>query len=49
MAECNACGAHVTADFVRVFGVEGAVDGCPGCANNSELFGGATARGDGDE
>lgn len=31
MPECKECGAHVTPDFVRVFGVDGEVHGCTNC------------------
>jgi hypothetical protein len=35
MPECQECGAHVTQDFVRVFGVEGKVYGCTECKSQS--------------
>ncbi|WP_162832287.1 DUF7563 family protein [Natronolimnohabitans innermongolicus] len=37
MPTCGECDAYVTADFVRVFGVNGEVSGCPNCATYREL------------
>ncbi|ELY54963.1 hypothetical protein C491_17739 [Natronococcus amylolyticus DSM 10524] len=37
MPNCQNCGGYVTRDFVRVFGVEGAVAGCPNCTTYRQL------------
>lgn len=37
MPECAECGKYVTQDFVRVFGIEGEVHGCPDCMTQREL------------
>lgn len=37
MPECQNCGAFVTTDFVRVFGVNGKIVDCPSCATYSEV------------
>ena len=37
MPECAECGGHVTRDYVRVFGLEGEVDGCPHCMSYREI------------
>ena len=34
---CNNCGAHVTAQYVRVFGHNGAVAACLHCAHRGEV------------
>ncbi|SEW31549.1 DUF7563 family protein [Natrinema salifodinae] len=41
MPTCGNCGAYVTRDFVRVFGVDGDIQGCPDCATYRELYTGA--------
>ncbi|MDS0477073.1 hypothetical protein [Natrinema sp. 1APR25-10V2] len=40
MPSCSECGEHVTRDYVRVFGVDGAVHGCPTCSTYRDLHGG---------
>ncbi|WP_425498434.1 DUF7563 family protein [Natrinema soli] len=37
MPECDECGGFVTQDFIRVFGIEGEVHGCPNCMTRREL------------
>lgn len=37
MPNCQDCGGYITRDFVRVFGVNGAVAGCPNCTTYREL------------
>ncbi|AGB38763.1 DUF7563 family protein [Natronococcus occultus] len=37
MPNCQSCGGYVTRDFVRVFGGEGTVAGCPNCTTYREL------------
>ena len=37
MPHCSDCGAYVTRDFIRVFGVDGTVSGCPDCTTYREL------------
>jgi len=37
MPECQNCGAFVTADFVRVFSVDGELHNCPSCTSYREL------------
>lgn len=45
MPSCTECGEHVTRDYVRVFGVDGEVHGCPSCSTYRDLHGGpATDR-----
>lgn len=41
MDECDNCGAEVTDLFVRVFGVDGVLDGCVSCRRR---FSGDTDR-----
>lgn len=41
MPECQNCGGHITADFVRVFGVDGEAYSCPSCSTYSDLQAGA--------
>lgn len=48
MPTCSNCGGYVTRDFVRVFGVDGAVNGCPDCSTYRELQNG-TGVGHSDE
>lgn len=36
MPECAECGGHVSADWARVFGVDGEVRFCPGCTPAAE-------------
>ena len=43
MPECEVCGGHVTRRFVRVFGYEGEVYGCPECRTFSDLVEGSGA------
>lgn len=38
MPTCDNCGEYVTHNFVRVFGVDGAIRGCPGCMRYSKLY-----------
>lgn len=40
---CQHCDSHVTADFVRVFGVDGSAQRCLDCATLAELRAGAAA------
>lgn len=35
MPECQECGNHVSENFIRVFGVDGEVHGCPECKSQS--------------
>lgn len=37
MPECSECGGHVTSDFVRVFGIDGEIHGCPNCTANAQV------------
>lgn len=37
MPHCRDCGGYVTRNFIRVFGVDGAVSGCPNCTTYREL------------
>ncbi|NUB91168.1 hypothetical protein HT576_09060 [Haloterrigena sp. SYSU A121-1] len=37
MPTCGECDAYVTSDFVRVFGIDGEVYGCPDCTTYREL------------
>ncbi len=37
MPTCEECDAYVTRDFVRVFGIDGNVHGCPHCSTYREL------------
>lgn len=37
MANCQNCGSHVSNDFVRVFGIDGDVHGCPSCRTFRDL------------
>jgi len=48
MLKCSNCGEHVTPDFLRVFGIDNEVHGCPACATYAELKEGAGARSDGE-
>lgn len=42
--QCQTCGAHVTPDFVRVFGgPDGAVHACPRCSTKGAIRRGAAA------
>lgn len=40
MPTCRNCDRYVTRDFVRVFGLEGELHGCPNCTTYRELYGG---------
>ncbi|WP_339103084.1 hypothetical protein [Haloterrigena salinisoli] len=40
MPTCGNCDAYVTGDFVRVFGVDDEVHGCPNCSTYRELSAG---------
>ncbi|WP_164721987.1 DUF7563 family protein [Haloterrigena salifodinae] len=40
MPRCGNCDAYVTSDFIRVFGVNDKVHGCPNCSTYRELSGG---------
>lgn len=42
--EC-VCGSHVSQQFVRVFGVDGTVHGCPECTDASAIYRGAATPG----
>lgn len=43
MPTCSDCDAYVSRDFIRVFGVDGEVHGCPNCMTYRDLQeGGAT-------
>lgn len=47
MPACSNCGAHVTRDFIRVFGFHGEVRGCLECESERRLLDGtAAARGE---
>lgn len=35
MPKCQGCGSHVSQKFVRVFGVDGEVQGCQECQGQS--------------
>ncbi|MDS0475719.1 hypothetical protein [Natrinema sp. 1APR25-10V2] len=48
MPTCAECDAYVTRDFVRVFGIDGAVHGCPRCTTYRELQDGAGIDPNGD-
>jgi len=37
MPDCENCGRHVTSDFLRVFGVDGEVHGCPNCTTTANI------------
>ncbi|WP_436343977.1 DUF7563 family protein [Natronorubrum sp. FCH18a] len=37
MPHCSDCDAFVTRDFIRVFGVNGEVNGCPSCMTYRKL------------
>lgn len=37
MPTCGECDAYVTSDFIRVFGINGEVHGCPNCTSYREL------------
>lgn len=36
MPQCDNCGAHLTPEYVRVFGVDGEVPACLHCTTNTE-------------
>ena len=40
MPTCGNCETYVTRDFVRVFGVDGEVHGCPNCSTYREFSAG---------
>lgn len=40
MPSCGNCGEYVTRHFVRVFGIDGEVYGCPECSTYRELHAG---------
>lgn len=40
MPPCGNCGEYVTRHFVRVFGIDGEVYGCPECSTYRELHAG---------
>lgn len=43
MPRCDGCGAHVSTQFLRVFGTnDGDLQGCPNCMSNTDLFDGGT-------
>lgn len=44
MPMCANCESYVTRDFIRVFGVDGDVYGCPHCTTYSELQDGSGAE-----
>lgn len=44
MPECAECGAYVTPDYVRVFGLDGEVNGCRNCMTNREIQNGEAAE-----
>ncbi|MDS0476878.1 hypothetical protein [Natrinema sp. 1APR25-10V2] len=48
MPECGACGEFVTRDFIRVFGIDGEVHGCPTCTTYRELQDGSAVDQEGD-
>lgn len=35
MPQCEHCGSHVSDDFHRVFAVDGDVEGCPHCKDQT--------------
>ncbi len=37
MPECQNCGAFVTTDLIRVFGIDGEIHSCPECSTYREL------------
>ncbi len=37
MPYCSDCDAFITRDFIRVFGIDGEVHGCPNCMTYREL------------
>lgn len=37
MLICGSCDEYVTRDFVRVFGADGEIQGCPNCTTYREL------------
>lgn len=41
MPTCEDCGGHVSRQYARVMGLNGAVQGCPDCKTKSEMFEGA--------
>lgn len=41
MPACSECGAHVTKDFIRVFGADGEVHGCLECMSGTDVKTGA--------
>ncbi len=43
MPHCRDCGGYVTQDFIRVFGIDGSVSGCPNCTTYRELNNGGAA------
>lgn len=45
MPACSDCGGDVTRDFVRVFGIDGEVHGCPDCSTYRELHDGDGVEG----
>ncbi|AGB31092.1 hypothetical protein C488_02011 [Natrinema pellirubrum DSM 15624] len=49
MPECQHCGAFVTRDFVRVFGVDGEVRECPACSTYREITAAPNDRDGGSE
>ncbi|MDQ2049204.1 hypothetical protein RBH26_01775 [Natronolimnohabitans sp. A-GB9] len=44
MPTCGNCDGYVTRDFVRVFGIDGTVYGCPNCSTYRELCDGSGAN-----
>ncbi|WP_455363926.1 DUF7563 family protein [Natronococcus wangiae] len=44
MNNCSRCGEHVSHNFVRVYGVDGEVNGCPRCMTYRELQAGDGAE-----
>lgn len=48
MPICGNCSGHITRDFIRVFGAEGEVYGCPQCMTYRELYEGDGAARSGD-
>ncbi|WP_187433059.1 DUF7563 family protein [Natronococcus pandeyae] len=38
MPTCGNCGEYVTHNFVRVFGADGVIQGCPNCTTYRELY-----------
>ncbi|WP_455429728.1 DUF7563 family protein [Natrarchaeobaculum sulfurireducens] len=49
MPNCDNCDEFVTADYVRVFGLNGEVDGCPACMTYREIQQGGGTPPDRDE